>query len=389
MFNKPFSDIDIADINNLITGHITEGQNLEFKKEVWGRSDEDVREMLRDISSIANGYGGYIVVGMEEDPATGAAIALHPVPSAGEERDRIFASSLANFQPRIRGLDIKTLEVTAGNEILLIKIPDSFDLHQITYKGLHQFWVRHDRQKTRMSTDEIKDAILKSHQSGEETQKLVDDRMQAIKAAGGTKLVLTATPIKLESNLFKIDDEALRALLKDSPERYGGWNFNFPYEQIKPSLHGLKIGTQGAKILEFYRNGYLEGITYIIPDRSSQIKQINGTEVEVIQGIAIVEYTHTFLKKLKAVMDIIGYDGQYMINLSLLNVRDKGLSQYRHDAIFSSEFEVYTTDAHIEVEPLIYENIDPAVIAKELLDRVWQAYGFEHEPYFDNGDFRF
>src|SRR5262249_17473302 len=98
MFTKTFAEIGTSDLQQLISAHAQEHQMLEFKRDVWGNSDEDIREMLRDISSMANAYGGHIVVGMDED-ASGVAVSLVPVPDADGQRDRIFASSLANLQP--------------------------------------------------------------------------------------------------------------------------------------------------------------------------------------------------------------------------------------------------------------------------------------------------
>lgn len=85
MFNKIFSNINIDDVKTLIGNGITEGQNIEFKQEVWAKSDEEIREMLRDISAMANAYGGYIVVGMKEDGDSGKALQLLEVLNAEDE----------------------------------------------------------------------------------------------------------------------------------------------------------------------------------------------------------------------------------------------------------------------------------------------------------------
>ena len=73
MFNKSFSEINSSDIEGLLTSGASEHSNLEFKKQIWGTADEEVREMLRDISSIANAYGGYLIVGIDEEDDTGKA----------------------------------------------------------------------------------------------------------------------------------------------------------------------------------------------------------------------------------------------------------------------------------------------------------------------------
>ena len=51
-FNKDFGSINFEDIEYLVDNKIPENSRLEYKQVVWGGKDEDVREMLRDITSI-------------------------------------------------------------------------------------------------------------------------------------------------------------------------------------------------------------------------------------------------------------------------------------------------------------------------------------------------
>ena len=45
----PLTEITEPDIRQLVENHMRESQTLEFKRESYGRLDEDIREMLRDI----------------------------------------------------------------------------------------------------------------------------------------------------------------------------------------------------------------------------------------------------------------------------------------------------------------------------------------------------
>ncbi len=138
-----------------------ENQSLEYKKVPWTHDNAGKRELLRDISAMANAYGGYIIIGIEEDKAD-QAIAFVDAPNAEDERDRIISMVHANLQPRIAGLNIKCL-TDSTNHIILIYAPYSHRTpHLITGEDLYQFWIRHDRQKARMSVEEIRDAMLKS-----------------------------------------------------------------------------------------------------------------------------------------------------------------------------------------------------------------------------------
>ncbi len=394
MFDKTLAEITAQDINNLITNQVTEGQNLEFKREAWDRKDEGVREMLRDISAMANGYGGYIIVGIEEEKQTGRALQLVGVPNAEEERDRIMACCLATLHPRIIGFGIRTLEFEKGKNIILIKVPDSLNLHQITFGGLYQFWKRHDRQKNRMSVDEIKDAILKNSSGTEQAEKLLAKRKAAVEKTGGSKMLLCAVPLKLENELFKIDNSQLRELLRHSNnERRDGWHFNFPYSQTAPSINGLKVSSDKIQYLELYRNGYFEGMVEIAEGRNIETADVRDEGGKVVKqerfrNIAIIEYVYSFIKRLKEISQLLGYESPYTIQVTLFGINGVVLPQFHHRSIGFNQTRPWS-EINLELPPLTFENISPEIIAKELTDRIWQAFGYEHEPYFKNGQFDF
>lgn len=395
--DKKFSEIVFADIEAAVKTGFFEDQNTEFKQVVWDRTDEGIREMLRDVSSLANAYGGVILVGLEENE-DGQATNFHAVSNVGEERDRIFSSCLANLQPRIAGLDIKPIDMGNGQAILAIKVPNSFNLHQITFKGLYQFWKRHDRQKSRMSVEEIKDAILKNDRGSQDTGKFIQERLRLRKLEGRI-FVISAMPVKSERQLFEISNSQVHDVLRHSDsERHGGWNFNFAHSYARPTLHGLRIvlgdGQAVGKSLDFFRNGYLEGVVTISPDYFYENRELHNSNGEVVssplfRNIAIVEYLYSFTKRLNSLLEIIGYEGSYAISVSLSNINGFSLSKYRPSALFATR-EIGTwgeNDLDIPIE--VFEDLNPERMTKYIADRIWQAFGFEHEPFFENGVFKF
>lgn len=67
IFSKPVADITTADLQQLMG--LPETDRLECKREAYKRDDEGTREMLRDISAMANSTGGYLIIGAETDPS--------------------------------------------------------------------------------------------------------------------------------------------------------------------------------------------------------------------------------------------------------------------------------------------------------------------------------
>lgn len=394
MFTKNFSEIDVGDFKNLIDQKTTENQQLEFKRESWGRDDEGTRELLRDVSSMANAYGGYFIIGMEEDQ-NGIATTLKEVIDAETERDRILGCCLSNLQPRIIGFDIRTIEIETGKSLLLIKVPSSLNLHQIIFKGLYQFWIRHDRQKTKMSFDEIKDGILKNFSSSERVEKFINLKTEQFLKSLDTEMLLMAIPIKLENELFKIDNAEIRGILRESSlDRRYGYNFSFLYPAT-PSLNGLQIidgQTMKSQRLEFYRNGYFEGrlkITDNFVDEENL--KLNGVEQKypLIINVAIVEYIYSFINRLRSILEIIHYESPYHIKIVFHNIKGLVLPKFKRSSLFRYDHYKQWEEGDLIIEPITYESIIPNKIVKELSDRVWNAFGFDHEPYFDGQKFNF
>lgn len=81
-FSKSLDDVRVDDLQGLITAGAREGAGLEFKEAMYDRRDPGhVRELLRDVASIANAVGGVLLIGMRED-GDGTAIELVPVRDA-------------------------------------------------------------------------------------------------------------------------------------------------------------------------------------------------------------------------------------------------------------------------------------------------------------------
>ncbi|TQV80248.1 AlbA family DNA-binding domain-containing protein [Aliikangiella coralliicola] len=62
MFSKPVSSITTEDLQNLLEERAVENVRLEFKQEAPSKN-----EMLKKLSSFANTFGGYLIVGVAEE----------------------------------------------------------------------------------------------------------------------------------------------------------------------------------------------------------------------------------------------------------------------------------------------------------------------------------
>jgi predicted HTH transcriptional regulator len=70
-----FDDLSERDLLDQIQAGVPEGVLLDYKSDIYGRADADVREFLKDVSSFANTAGGHLIIGIDESGGIPTAIA--------------------------------------------------------------------------------------------------------------------------------------------------------------------------------------------------------------------------------------------------------------------------------------------------------------------------
>lgn len=402
-FYKDFDSIGIEDIQWLVNQRVTEGQKLEYKRALYERNDEGTRELLRDVTSIANSSGGYLLFGIDEDQE-GAPTELVGIDSGEDERDRMLSILLTGVDPRMPGLKAKTLTVNNEREVLVFFIPRSHRApHLITFKGMNQFWIRHDRQKSKMSVDEIRDMFVKTENLIQGVRDFLSTRRSEIIEELKEKpyMVIGALPLfSSAKEIVDVRDGTIRNILVEDPnQRYTGWSFNFEgYGHVHPTLEGLIAYPRNAadlKSLRLHRNGYFE--TKILIDEhfcreGAEVTLSNGQMGKslILYPYALAEFPVSFFRMLKKIKDYLGVEEDYLAFVSLFNIRDYSLKRHRPQAIGYLENEISVWDkSHLEI-PALQINLARSAddLAKIFCDRIWQAFSYEGSPMFENGVFR-
>lgn len=145
IFAKPIAKITTDDVQELLTERAVENIRLEFKRETPGKE-----EMLKKISSFANTYGGYLVVGAVADSKDGRLTDLPGVDLQSGLKQTIMQWCFARTSPPV------TVEVTDpipmahddGKVSYVIAIPQS-DLGPHFINGRKGVYVRTDEYSSR------------------------------------------------------------------------------------------------------------------------------------------------------------------------------------------------------------------------------------------------
>ncbi|PIV56282.1 hypothetical protein COS16_04450, partial [Candidatus Desantisbacteria bacterium CG02_land_8_20_14_3_00_49_13] len=249
---------------------------------------------------------------------------------------------------------------------------------------LFQFWKRHDRQKSKMSTDELKDGFSKVYSLSEDIKSFILSRENIlIQEAGGSPFyVIGAAPILIKDEIINIYDNNLRELLKNllPNERKEGWILDFKGRDVLPTLEGLKIDIKDFRRIDLYRNGYLEF-------RSNNF--FNGKDQLLMNEYAVVEYLISFFKKIKIISEYIGYFDSYIIFISFYNIMKIGLKRYINinGCRFEDSFDLYLKRNLVIGPNEIDIKTEPNKIAQFFADRIWNAFGRERAPFFNKGKF--
>ncbi len=343
--------------------------------------------MLRDISSIANAYGGYLIIGIEED---GNGIPTKPfnIDNAEVERNRIEQSCLSSIEHRISGLKSKTVKMDTREEVIIVFIPRSLKKpHMVTFSDLNQFWIRHNDKKQLMSVEEIRDACISVENIWKDVKQFLGEREKALRAGilsrGG--MVIGSAPVPTRGEYIDIRHSSIQSFLIEPPDQIKGqytlsfkpWGAEEAFPE--PTLDGLKIYVSDWMYIELHRNGYYE---LIIPQNMFTFER-GGKDC--IHHQKIITFTVNYFRALAHLMELFGIEQTVVAFMSFFNV---GGITLEHAKIIPGTKYAKQVDSKWALRDLklppkqIFSLSNPDKEAKYFLDRLWNAFGFEEVPQF-------
>lgn len=186
MIEQPIDTIDEAALQRLIDGQVSEGRDLEFKRELPGGNDEATREFLADMTAFANAQGGDIIYGLDE--ANGAAADLPGVEIDDPDATilRLEGKIQTGVSPRLIGVRTQWVPLANGRGALVLRIPGSLSApHRVTYKGGARFFGRNSRGKYELDVHDLRHAFTDAAQLPQQFRQL---HAEAIAASQGADM---------------------------------------------------------------------------------------------------------------------------------------------------------------------------------------------------------
>lgn len=431
MFNKPISQLNEEDIQDLIDNKERESSILEYKQEILG-TDHEKKEISKDISAMANTEGGYLIIGVQE--ADGQASAITGTPKIiGRQPVEVWIENIliTNVRPKI-AITPKVIALASAPDriIVVIHIPQSPKRpHMVIADGRNAYYTRHNYQATYADEHEVRSMFLESKSLGDEMKTFLGSRnlidpldsnfaitplskqlSKSLKQqrelpenfSGNPFVLFVACPRYLEERI-DIASSDFRTWLGEN-DRVNLFNLNIDFldydktvsvdsiRSVKETPFEKGQDRLPYRYVEVFRNGYLEnGI-------SSEMMWSNDKMGLMFQLAYFTAAFWQFIKFTRNLYEHIGYLDEVNIIVSLVdmeNVTLHGFGKKNETTRWSNPYDYH----HFEKIPTCRQKnvrIERSVLASDLNDenienvvkdiskRVSNAFGESMAKCFDD-----
>ncbi len=385
MFTKEFDEISLTDLQALVDEGIPEGRQLEFKRDHYGRKDDDRREFAADVSAMANALGGYLLIGIDEQNGIASNVCgVEAMDPDGLVR-AVSESIRASFEPLLIEFRVKWVAIAADRGVLVIKVARSWSApHRVTVAKDHRFFIRDENGKHPMSVEELRRAFLFASEVEERIRRFRIDRVEiltdnegplSVGKEGDGRLVMHVVPRAAFT-------DGIRLALNERGGSMWPWPLGASGANLMYSLDGLVSYSGPEEHFEtvrafstLFRNGIAEAVAKVhVGSKDGQRNiSLTGIEQDVITG----------LRQIFGEYDRRSIPAPYTVLLSLLGVRGvsapidewRGGIAYPHrsDRIMLPELAI---DAAAAANA-------PEIELKPLFDLMWNAFGQYGSPNYD------
>jgi hypothetical protein len=162
--SKPPESWTEADLRQLCIDRVPEHQRLDYKEELKLEPPRERRELLKDITSLANSNGGVLIYGIREDKHSDLghiAGSLQPIQDASllDKANRIIRSSVS---PTVECY-LHLILASQGGFYIVAHVPQSHSRpHAITLGNRLDWYIRRNQDNFPMTEPEIRDMYSQS-----------------------------------------------------------------------------------------------------------------------------------------------------------------------------------------------------------------------------------
>lgn len=392
LFSRSFDDIDENDLKELIeVRKVREYVSLDYKLISYPHTHDGTVNLLADITAMSNSRGGNIVIGVEEDSTApdGTPRCIVGIDNGDVEANWIQSVSLVCIDEIIVGLRVRDIPLSNKKHCVIIQIPNSTKKpHMVVHENHRSFRIRHGRSNAIMDMSQVRDMVISMASYQTSLQSFIQERIKAnIEIANNEPfLLLMATPIYFGGEKLDPLQQEYRDLLEQArgvpDNRFDGVSVG----KAEPRIFGIEVLPSFRfasgfckQYLRLFRNGHLEYYENYSPD---PVEEWPKKPMPIYSYRITVILLH-FLIITQQVYRIAEITDPIAINLILGNtVSSYILYNKKHRYYVNNPF--LWSDKLLSLDMTISDIDKSNIIASDLMDRFFNAYGYEKNLHFDD-----
>jgi hypothetical protein len=390
LFSNDFEQLVQTDLLDLVeVRRVREYVCLDYKQETYPHNHSGKVDLLTDITAMANSRGGYLIIGVKEDDNApdGTPESLLGIENGDEEASFIQSICISCIDEPISFLKIRDIRLDNGRDCIIIKIPDSpRKPHMVSHEKHRSFHVRHGRSNTTIGMQEVRNMVLSMTAYQSQLTSFLRERINANHLLAESKpfLLVMATPIYVDTDKLNPLNNIICDLLEKVPGRPDPHYDGILSGKPKPRIYGVETVQYGRtdykpNCLRLFRNGHFE----YYEDYSSFRKKDPTRPMPIFSYRISVTVLH-FLNVAKQLYDLAELPDPLVISLVLGNVGPSFLYPWSRRPTFMDNIFIWKDkNLHVDISASSIEN--PAELTSQLLDRLFNAYGYEQNTHFDQG----
>ena len=401
----PFGKVDKAYIDRLIADKESESRTLEYKESLPQKTGDGKKDLLADVTAMANAHGGLILFGITEERTpdrkkTGrpkSAIGLEAI-AADEEIRWLEQVIRANVDPRIRGIQIKAIPgFVKGSVIALSTLRSHIGPHMIIL-GLEgrqnpYFYMRTSAGNHRLDVGEIRAAFA-----------LAEDLPQAISSfrVDRAALILSGeTPAQLQQMAILLihvipfgamDKSAVTDIVRQIESQH--FNDISPICNTRATSHrynfdGFLQTSSPSGYVQVFRNGIIEIADCCMLAEYRKQEEI-GRSNNLIYGPMLEFEVIEAVKRSLTFLEHMEIPSPYAIGISLFDVGGyavvSDVTRFIGENHIIDRTNLFIPMVIVEDSP---KDNDVALLLKPAFDILWQASNWPQSKSYLDGQFNY
>jgi len=334
------TDIDsiyVGDLEELVSNRTQESLRLEYKSTMYGSNDSQKKELLKDVSALANSQGGHLVIGIEEKKGVAEKLVGIVCDDSDKLNQWIEQILRSGLQPSLVGFKIRIIEVEDSKFAVVLRVPKSLrPPHRVAFKGYNRFYARNSSGVHQPDVEELRTMFNFSMEFINRARSFRDQRVALICSGEEDdpvidegKLIIHVIPFSSFGGTETLDVGRIKQLqnhFRPISSRYNNPYFNLEGLRMR---WGIADGNTGYT--QVYRNGTIEAV-------NAHITQKTDSDGAVISAVVWEQNILDAVNNYVAGLVKLGISGPVTVMICLEGV-EGARYVYNNNAMVFDEFE--------------------------------------------------